>query len=405
MIMAKEYVPLVPYLYNVGDVVNGLEIINQTYALDTHGWKSKAYYVKCTKCGYEYDTPKREGNLKKYGCIVCTGKKVVPGINDIATTAPWMVKYFENPEDATKYTYSSNKKINMICPYCGKDKKKLTPNTLYRKGFGCAYCGDGISYPEKFIRNLLDELNIDYIFQLSKKDFNWCENYRYDFYIPSKNIIIETHGRQHYEDAFSSNFIEQERIDLIKRESALNNGIKQYIQLDCRESNKQWIIDSIINSNLDEILEFNYKDIDWNKIEYNSLNSILLESCILWEQNELLTTYDIGKMLHINGDTIHKYLIKGSEIGICNYSSELGKYRRGLKSAKNISMVCSKKIFYDNKIYDSISSFANSINKSPSVVGRWIGGNVLPRNYNDRKFLSAHYATNNELEKYSNYSA
>ena len=110
MIMAKEYVPLVPYLYNVGDVVNGLEIINQTYALDTHGWKSKAYYVKCTKCGYEYDTPKREGNLKKYGCIVCTGKKVVPGINDIATTTPWMVKYFENPEDATKYTYSSNKK-------------------------------------------------------------------------------------------------------------------------------------------------------------------------------------------------------------------------------------------------------------------------------------------------------
>lgn len=345
MIMAKEYVPLVPYLYNVGDVVNGLEIIKQTYALDTHGWKSKAYYVKCTKCGYEYDTPKREGNLKKYGCIVCTGKKVVQGINDIPTTAPWMVKYFENPEDASKYTYSSNKKINMICPHCGKDKKKLTPNTLYRKGFGCAYCGDGISYPEKFIRNLLDELNIDYIFQLSKKDFNWCENYRYDFYIPSKNIIIETHGRQHYEDAFSSNFIEQERIDLIKKESALNNGIKQYIQLDCRESNKQWIIDSIINSNLDEILEFNYKDIDWNKIEYNSLNSILLESCILWEQNERLTTYDIGKMLHINGDTIHKYLIKGSEIGICNYSSELGKYRRGLKSAKNISMVCSKKNF------------------------------------------------------------
>ena len=68
-------------------------------------------------------------------------------------------------------------------------------------------------------------------------------------------------------------------------------------------------------------------------------------------------------------------------------------------------MACSKKIFYDNKIYDSISSFANSINKSPSVVGRWIGGNVLPRNYNDRKFLSAHYATNNELEIYSNYSA
>ena len=135
--MSEEFIPLVPYWYNIGDTVNGLEIIKQTYVVNKKGWKSKAYIVKCIKCGYVYQTPKRESNLKKYGCVVCNGKKVVAGINDIATVMPWMVDYLENKEDAKLYTYRSNKMLPMKCPYCNKDKKKLTPNTLYRNGYGC----------------------------------------------------------------------------------------------------------------------------------------------------------------------------------------------------------------------------------------------------------------------------
>lgn len=399
---SEEFIPLVPYYYNIGDVVNGLEIISQTYVVDNHGWKSKAYYVKCLKCGYIYEEPKTEGNLKKYGCIVCIGRKVVEGINDINTTATWMVSYLENKEDAKKYTYRSNKKLPMICPHCMKVKKKMSPNTLYRAGFGCSYCGDGISYPEKFIMSLLDLLEIEYTYQLSKNNFNWCGNYRYDFYIPSNNMIIESHGRQHYDDAFSIDYKQQKEIDLAKYTLAINNGISLYIQLDCRESNKEWMINSIINSELYKLLGFDYNNIDWNIIEKNSLKSKVFIACNLWNENQILTTADIGKKLHLCSETIQSYLIKGTEIGICNYNSEIGKYRRDLKKIGK-PPINSKKIFYNNFIYDSITDFANSINHPQTVVGRWIKGTVLPRYDKNNIYLSAHYANDEEIKKYPKY--
>ena len=38
------------------------------------------------------------------------------------------------------------------------------------------------------------------VIKLTKKDFNWCDRFRYDFYIPSINAIIETNGEQHYKE-------------------------------------------------------------------------------------------------------------------------------------------------------------------------------------------------------------
>lgn len=400
--MNKNFTPLSPYLYNVGEIINGLEIIEQTYVLDTHGWKNKAYMVKCVKCGYVYDTPKREGNLKKYGCIVCSGRKVAEGINDIRTTAPWMIAYLESKEDAKKYTCRSNKKLSMICPFCMKQKKSMSPNTLYRAGFSCSYCGDGISYPEKFMMSLLDLLEIDYIYQLNKNNLNWCDSYRYDFYIPNKNMIIETHGRQHYEDVFSIDYKKQRETDLIKNYLAINNGISLYIQLDCRESNKEWIINSIINSKLDKILEFNCNNINWNTIENNSLKSKVFIACNLWNENRTLTTEDIGDILHLSGATIQKYLITGTNIGICNYNSEIGIYRRDLKKMGKPSTTA-KKIFYNDNIYDSIKAFADSINQNQSVVGRWIKKVASPRYCKNNIYLSAHYATKEEIKTYPRY--
>ena len=54
--------------------------------------------------------------------------------------------------------------------------------------------------------NVLNYLNIDFKTQVSKNTFNWCKNYRYDFYFELNNekYIIETHGGQHYEEGFYS---------------------------------------------------------------------------------------------------------------------------------------------------------------------------------------------------------
>lgn len=400
--MTKDFKPLVPYWYSVGEVVNNLEIVEQTYITDRNGWKKKAYIVRCLSCGYLYDHPKSENNLKKYGCEVCRGKKVVPGINDISTTAPWMVRYFKNKEDAKKFTYNSNKKVPMLCPDCMRSEKNISPGTLYRNDFGCSFCSDGVSYPEKFIINLLDQLKIDFITQLSKNNFDWCGNYRYDIYIPNKNTIVEIHGNQHYVDGFNMKYEKQHEIDTTKKNLALINGIKNYIELDCRESNREWIKQSIIDSNLENILEISFDNVDWDKIEINSLKSNVFIACKMWNENSEFTTEDIGKQLHLTSAAIQGYLKKGTEIGICDYDSEKGKYRRDLKKIGKVALNA-KKVFYNGYIYESLKAFADSINKGQAVVGRWITGVTTPRYPEYKIYLTAHYATDEEIKRYPMY--
>ena len=166
---------------------------------------NKYYKYTCNVCGWTEGWI-LEGNLtgkRKHGCSCCRGFTIVEGINDIPTTAPWMVKYFQGGYDEAKlYTKSCGKKIKPICPSCKNIREKfMTVNDLYmKKSIGCK-CGDNISYPEKFMYNILKQLNIKFETQLSKTKFEWCKNKLYDFYLSEYNCIIETHGRQHYERA------------------------------------------------------------------------------------------------------------------------------------------------------------------------------------------------------------
>lgn len=107
-----------------------------------------SYIIKCDKCGYEY---KRAYNqvIRGLGCGVCNSSIVKKGVNDIPTTAPWMVKYFLGGEqEASNYTNQSGTKIRPICPFCGRQKEKpISIGNIYnKKGFSCA-CNDKISMP------------------------------------------------------------------------------------------------------------------------------------------------------------------------------------------------------------------------------------------------------------------
>ena len=59
------------------------------------------------------------------GCACCHSLVVVPGINDIPTTDPWMISYFQGGYDeAKRYTHGSEQKIHPVCPECGRIKDK-----------------------------------------------------------------------------------------------------------------------------------------------------------------------------------------------------------------------------------------------------------------------------------------
>lgn len=194
----------VRFKYEIGQIIKSdsvdITIIDRKYEKHKHGKaiiNDKYYKYKCNKCGFACGEYYKVGNyyeefwilesdlLQGNGCSCCcaTPQIVVNGINDIPTTDPWMVDYFQGGyNEAKKYMKSGNTKIYPICPNCGKIKgKKMSLNTINSlHGIGCT-CGDGISYPEKYLSNLLDQLNVKYIKELTKTIFSWCGDYRYDF--------------------------------------------------------------------------------------------------------------------------------------------------------------------------------------------------------------------------------
>lgn len=120
------------FVIDVKNINKDIEVIGRYVNTDT---KVK---VKCLIDGYEWNADPRK-LLRGVRCSVCTNRKVVAGINDIATTRPDLVQYFKNQNQATKYTSGSDKIIDVICPKCGyADKIKI--GNLSRFGFACNGC-------------------------------------------------------------------------------------------------------------------------------------------------------------------------------------------------------------------------------------------------------------------------
>lgn len=214
-----------------------IEQVERIYKKGRKSIENKKWYkYHCNKCGfdcrehYKNQVYKEEywieesGLIKGQGCSCCcnSSKIVVQGYNDIPTTAPWMVKYFQGGyNEAKMYTKYSSQTIIPICPDCENIKnKKMRICDIYDiKSIGCS-CSDKIPYSEKIMFNILEQLGLDFQTQLSKTKFKWCNKYKYDFYFEVNNeqYIVETHGEQHYNKKgknsnFKKNLKEQQEND------------------------------------------------------------------------------------------------------------------------------------------------------------------------------------------------
>lgn len=357
------------------DEKRDLTIIDREYREEKNNRCKKYYKYHCNKCGAELWMEENNLITSKYGCSCCCipPKTVVKGINDVATTHPELVKYFVNTEDTYTHTYCSGDKILCKCNICGH-KKEIIISNLYKQGFSCPICGDGISYPEKIMSNLLQQLNIDFVYQYTSKHNKWCNNYRYDFYfkLNGENYIVETHGRQHYEEAFGGSSIlnENKTNDKNKKELAINHGIKSenYIVIDCSKSELDFIKNNIINSRLSEIFDLN--NINWYEINENSLKSKIKEICDYWYihnniNNENLSTKDLEKIFKISDTTIRKYLKQGNKLNWCNYNAyeEISKGRS--KTSRGIVI----EVFKDDKSLGVFKGIQYLENNSEKLFG------------------------------------
>ena len=167
--------------------------------------------------------------------------------------------------------------------------------------------------------SVFTQLGIDFETEYNK---SWSNGYKYDLCNESLSLIVENHGIQHYEDIkFSKSdtmtLKERQSIDLTKKYLAKENGIKNYIVIDCRYSTTEWIKRNIMESSLPVILRFTESDINWNECYKNATSSLVESAANLW--NDGLSINEISQKLKICDPTVRKYLNQGTISGFCNY--------------------------------------------------------------------------------------
>lgn len=264
-------------------------------------------------------------------CPYCANRRV-NHTNSLWTTHPEVARQLKDHKIGYSVTFGSSKKVKFICNRCtNEDEKQI--RTVVSMGYSCSKCSDGISYPEKLVTNILEQLNVEFE---RERSFDWSINVnntfkilngskKYDFYIPSFNCIIETHGLQHYEECFTHfkrkrNLIMEQENDRLKEKIARENGIKNYIVIDCRKSELEYIKNNIISSKLSKIIPI--KKINWLTAHEHALNTNMIQiACDLYNKGTTNTTI-IGKELSLAGGTINRYLKQGAELGWCNYDPQ-----------------------------------------------------------------------------------
>lgn len=205
-------------------------------AKEIHGGKydySKVEYINnytkvciiCPEHGEFWITPNK--HLAKQGCGICA--KIQNGIRKRKPMEE--VKKIFNKIHGNTYTYDWNTYTSMEIPmrmFCQIHGEFWQAPFIHASGCGCQKCQE--SHLERGVRKLLTDLCIDFKSQVNKNTFSWLNKQSLDFYIPSKNIVIECQGKQHFQPIkhFGGNE-EFEKIlkrDLNKKHLTENNEIR-----------------------------------------------------------------------------------------------------------------------------------------------------------------------------------
>lgn len=322
------------FKYNIGDVIKDssreLEIIGRYYVNKekkkngkTYSSNEKWYKYKCLKCGNEDSVIEYSLHSQNCGCNACCvpPRKIVKGINDISTTAPWMVRYISDDEYITNNAKYSKVKTKMVCPDCGRVHMKSALNVYANHGLSCP-CSDNWSYPNKFMYAVLEDANIHF---QAEKIFDWSLGKIYDDYIEynGKTIIIEMQGAQHFDRCISEKsrtLKEEKENDSLKMEIALNNGIDYYFQIDARKSDCIFLKESIIDSGLLNVLNVSDDDINWSKCDEIATSNHYRTISEYHESMPYLSVEEIAKHFNTNMSHVMKAVKAGLKFGWCSKS-------------------------------------------------------------------------------------
>jgi hypothetical protein len=279
--------------------------------------------IKHKLCECEFSKRPSELLRGKCYCIKCYPnhdvKDVVIGVNDMWTTEPEVAKLLKNHEDGFKFKRTTNQKLLFLCQKCNSEVK-IEPYSVKKLGnVPCKICSDGISYPNKFLYNMLQQLNITFIPEYSPE---WIKPKSYDCYfeINNKKYIIEMDGglghgvRVHSHSKKSLN--ETIEVDLYKEEQAKLHDISVF-RIDCNYKHVrrfEHITTNIKYSILSEI--FDLSKVDFHQCDLNANSSLLIKSIEMWSLSNH-SIDEIAKQLNVCKATVLTYLKQGEKYGLC----------------------------------------------------------------------------------------
>lgn len=308
--------------------------------------------------------------FKPVGASEIMQGKISEFFNLIRYRTPHIIKYLKDKTIADTLTSSSPKKVECICPICGHEKEVIVSN-LVKQGMGCI-CTKTIPYTERLMASVLDFVQIEYQTQIRLGD----SKFRYDFYLPSYGVIIETHGMQHYDYGFEvyggKTLQEEQENDRAKREFALLNGIKEenYHEVDCRHSTLKWC-----KPNIEEVLSLyltqgQMDNIDWIEVETKAQKNQKLEVVKYWQENKTLnpdlTTTMVSEKLGIPIYSVNEYLQWGNELGLCHYDGAMERKAYITRVSNPICVVNEQNEIIES--YPSIREMSRSTNIGRTTI-------------------------------------
>lgn len=293
-------------------------------------------------CDYGHhwmSTPTNILNMHSH-CPYCAGQKAIVGETDLWTTRPDIAQLLVDPEDGYLYSQFSHKKIKFLCPIC-KNQFLQDLNHVSQRGLSCPNCSDNISFPNKFMREILLSLNVDFEPEYSPI---WIKPKRYDFYFEhnNKKYIIEMdgglgHGNDPPNGTFWFDKDLSKSLDEYKDKLAKQHGI-DVIRIDCNynaDVAAKNIFNNIVNSKISDI--FDISKIDIKTCELNAQKTIFKDICDLF--NDGKSPKDISSELHLSAGYVRNMIRKARRLGIITRPNDCVK-NPSLFIAKDDPIIC-----------------------------------------------------------------
>ena len=283
--------------------------------------KTEKTIFLCTKHNVQFKSSLREILVTKTsGCPQCYTERIKERL--LCNTDEFKKKLAKltNSLEVTSEYVDSHTPINVKCINCGYEFS-IPPDRLIQTPT-CQNCGDTLSYPNKYLRAFMKQLNVDYCeFDYSPQ---WANKKRYDCYFEKdgKRYIIEMDGQQHYKNCFYGKVEKQRENDKLKDELAKNNGVV-LIRINSMKIHK--IKDYILNSELNKI--FDLSKINFDECTRFAFNNLMYLVCNEYKNDENITVSQLANKFNISKDSVRRYLKTGNDANICVYNTEESKKR------------------------------------------------------------------------------